>query len=109
MNLEELENKLAENSKQIIENANRIEKNLTQIHKNTGALDILKEFKNDSKMFFIMWIMTFTAFMCLLTYTIFLLNDTQSVETTQEVTQENTDGNNNYIGRDGEIYGEAKS
>ena len=35
-------------------------------------------------------------------YNIYLLNDTSTVETT-EVTQDNDDGNNNYVGNDGDI------
>ena len=105
MNIEELEKRLEENSKHIIENANRIESNLTQIHQNTGALGILKEFKSDARKFFIMWIITFIAFIGLLGYTIYLLNDIKVETTTQEVTQENDSGSNNYIGRDGDING----
>lgn len=85
MDINELEKKLDANSKRIIENANRIEENLTQIHQNTGALGILKDFKSDSKMFFTMWIITFIAFVGLLGYTIFLLNDIGSIETKQEI------------------------
>ena len=85
MNIEELEKRLEENSKHIIENANRIEENLTKIHQNTGALGILKEFKSDARKFFIMWIITFIAFMGLLAYTIFLLNDVGANQDTIEI------------------------
>ena len=37
-------------------------------------------------------------------YLVYLLNDIGTVETTtQEVSQENTDGTNNFVGNDGDI------
>lgn len=57
--------------------------------------------KIQNKRLFIVWLVTFIAFIGLLGYTIWLLNDIGSVETT--VTQDNADGYNNYIGNDGEI------
>ena len=57
----------------INQNISRIEKNANKIHQNTGALEILKTFKADTNKFFIMWLITFIAFLCLLCYTIHLL------------------------------------
>jgi len=57
----------------INQNISRIEKNANKIHQNTGALEILKTFKADTNKFFIMWLITFLAFLCLLCYTIHLL------------------------------------
>ena len=57
----------------ILDNLNRIENNSEKIHRNTGALEILKTFKADTNKFFIMWLITFLAFLCLLCYTIYLL------------------------------------
>lgn len=94
--------------KRIDTNADKIERNMKRIHQNTGALEILHTFKTDSQRFFIMWLITFIAFMGLLGYTIYILNDTQKVTTTQEVEQQNDSGNNNFIGRDGDINGDAK-
>jgi hypothetical protein len=60
-NLKELEEK-------INKNLAKIEKNSNKIHQNTGALEILKTFKADTNKFFIMWIITFAAFLGLLCY-----------------------------------------
>ena len=71
--------------KKIETNADKIENNERKIHQNTGALEILQTFKADSKKFFIMWLITFIAFIGLLGYTIYILNDSQKVTTTQTV------------------------
>ena len=65
------------------------------------ATEMLHILKIQNKRLFIVWLVTFIAFIGLLGYTIWLLNDIGSVETT--VTQDNADGYNNYIGNDGEI------
>lgn len=83
----------------INQNISRIEKNANKIHQNTGALEILKTFKADTNKFFIMWLITFLAFLSLLGYVIYLSNDISRVET-QQVEQDTNDGSNFYVGRD---------
>ena len=102
MNYEELEKKIEENANRIISNFELINSNSERIQQNTGALEILKTFKADSKKFFIMWIITFIAFLVMVGYTIYLTNDTNTI-TTQEVDQESSEGSNYYVGRDGNI------
>lgn len=74
------------------------------------ATEMLHILKVQNKRLFIVWLVTFVAFIGLLGYTIYLLNDVGVIEeTTQEVTQENENGNNNFIGNNGEITnGETK-
>lgn len=67
MNLEHLERKINDNT-------NKIESNAERIHQNTGALEILKTFKADSRKFFAMWLITFICLMCSLCVIIFLLH-----------------------------------
>lgn len=68
------------------------------------ASEMLHILKVQNKRLFIIWLVTFIAFIGLLGYTIWLLNDIGVVETTtQEVSQENDNGNNNFIGNDGDI------
>ena len=90
----------------INQNISRIEKNANKIHQNTGALEILKTFKADTNKFFIMWLITFLAFLSLLGYVIYLSNDISRVET-QQVEQDTNDGSNFYVGRD--VNGETSS
>ena len=72
-----------------------------------NASEILHILKVQNKRLFTMWLVTFIAFITLLGYTIWLLNDIGVVDETV-ITQENEDGYNNYIGNDGNIYnGEA--
>ncbi len=90
----------------ILDNLNKIENNSKKIHRNTGALEILKTFKADTNKFFIMWLITFFAFLSLLGYVIYLSNDINRIET-QQVEQDTEDGSNFYVGRD--VNGETSS
>lgn len=65
------------------------------------ASEMLHILKVQNKRLFIMWIVTFVAFIGLLGYTVWLLNDIGVIEET--ITQDNADGYNNYIGNDGDI------
>ena len=74
--------------------------------------DILKDKKRDRTIFIIIWIITFIALITMTYLYIRLNNDIGVIETTtnQEVTQGNTNGDNNFIGNDGDInYGKANS
>jgi hypothetical protein len=76
------------------------------------ASEMLHILKVQNKRLFIIWLVTFVAFIGLLGYTLWLLNDIGTIEetTTQEVSQENDNGNNNFIGNDGDIInGETES
>lgn len=76
------------------------------------ASEMLHILKIQNKRLFIIWLVTFVAFIGLLGYTLWLLNDIGTIEetTTQEVSQENDNGSNNFIGNDGDIInGETKS
>lgn len=70
-------------------------------NKESFASEILRDYKKTNKRMFAIWIITFIAFAGLLCYTIYLLNDIGTIETT--VTQDNDSGYNNYIGNDGDI------
>lgn len=72
---------------------------------NSFAMELLSDFKKQNTRMFIIWIITFIALISLTCYTVYLLNDIGTIEetTTNEVTQENENGNNNFVGGDGEI------
>lgn len=65
------------------------------------ATEMLHILKVQNKRLFIIWLVTFVAFIGLLGYTLWLQNDIGTIEET--VTQENESGYNNYIGNDGDI------
>lgn len=91
------------------DNARKIEENAYRISQNTGALEVLHTIKVNTILFFVMWIITFTVFLVSVGYIIYLVNDTTTVitetDTQQEVEQDNENGDNNFIGRDGDING----
>lgn len=102
----DLEKNLESLEQRINHNLDKIQNNTEKIHRNTGALEILKTFKADTNKFFIMWLITFFAFLSLLGYVIYLSNDISKVET-QQVEQDTNDGSNFYVGRD--VNGETSS
>lgn len=57
--------------------------------------------KNNKRMFIIILVLI-GVILASVGYNIYLLNDTTTVETT-EVTQDNENGYNNYVGNDGDI------
>ncbi len=67
------------------------------------ASEMLHILKVQNKRLFIIWLVTFIAFIGLLGYTLWLLNDIGIETTTQEVSQDSDNGNNNFIGNDGDI------
>ena len=74
--------------------------------------NILKDKRKDRIIFLIIWFITFIALITMTYLYIRLNNDIGVIETTtnQEVTQDNTNGDNNFIGNDGDInYGKANS
>lgn len=112
--INELEKKIDANMEKIISNMNhlhsceeQINKNSKKIQKNTSALELLHTINNVKKRFFIMWSVTFIALLISIGYNIYLLNDINTVTTTttQEIEQDNENGTNNFIGRDGDING----
>lgn len=77
------------------------------------ASEMLHILKTQNKRLFIIWIITFIAFIGLLTYTIYLLNDIGTEEITQETTTEQSIEDidtieNSYI-INGDNYGENKT
>ena len=79
-----------------------MKKEINDIKKESFAYELLQDQRKQNKRLFIIWIITFVSFLALLGYTIYLLNDTGVIEETQ-ITQDNKDGYNNYIGNNGDI------
>lgn len=98
------------------EEVKEMKKEVKVMKEQSFAREILKDYKKQNKRQFIiilviliMWFLSLTAETL---YIVYLLNDIGTIETTstQEVSQENTDGINNYIGNDGDITnGETNS
>lgn len=77
-------------------------KQVKEVQEQSIAMSIVKSFKKQAKMFFIIWIITFIAFVGLLSYTIYLINDigTKTVKETQTYDFDAENGVNNFIGGD---------
>ena len=78
-----------------------MKKEVKDIQEHSFAMELLKDQKKQNKRQFIIILVILGMFTCLLGYTIWLLNDISTEETI--ITQDNTDGYNNYIGNDGDI------
>ncbi len=95
--------------KRIAKNAGKIENNAEKIQKNSYALDILKDYKTESHRLFAILIIVLFMWFGTICYLVYVLNDIGVETTTQEVSQTNENGYNNFIGSDGEITnGNAK-
>lgn len=70
--------------------------------KKSFAYELLEDYKKANKRYFIIIIVLILCWFSTMSYLIFVLRDTTTVETS-EITQENEDGYNNYIGNDGDI------
>lgn len=78
-----------------------MKKEVEEIQEESFAMELLKDARKTNKRQFIIILVILGMFTCLLGYTIWLLNDISTEETI--ITQDNTDGYNNYIGNDGDI------
>lgn len=82
-----------------------IKKEVNELREKSFSYELLQDMKRQNKRMFIIIIVILAMFTALLGYTIYLLNDIGTIEetTTQEVSQDNENGNNNFIGNDGDI------
>lgn len=80
-----------------------IKKEFQEVKNQSFAMDLLADYKKQNKRQFVIIIILIFAFMALLAYTIYLLNDIGVEETQETVSQDNENGSNNFIGNDGDI------
>ncbi len=72
------------------------------------ATELLSDYKKANKRQFIIILVILVLWFLTIGYLVYVLNDIGTIETTQEISQETEEGNNNYIGNDGDIVnGEA--
>ena len=76
-----------------------------EMKKQSLAKEMLEDYKKQNKRLFIIIIVILCMWFATGCYLVYILNDTAIIEetTTQEVTQDNKDGNNNFIGNNGDI------
>ena len=78
-----------------------MKKEVEDVKEKSLALELLQDARKTNKRLFVIWVVTFIAFIGLLGYTIWLLNDIGSVEDTIEIEDvEEIDNSHIKIGDD---------
>ena len=72
-----------------------VKKEIEEVKEKSFALELLQDQRKANKRIFIMWIITFIALVGVSIYTVYLLNDIGTIETTQEIQDVNTIENSN--------------
>lgn len=80
-----------------------LKKELEEVRGQSFASEILSDYKKANKRQFATIIIILCMWFATIGYLIYALNDIGVIEESYEVTQENEDGHNNYIGNDGDI------
>lgn len=73
-----------------------VKKTINELKEQSFGMELLSDMKKQNKRLYIIWIITFVAFMILLGYTFWLLNDIGTIEettTNQEISDINTINN----------------
>ena len=93
----------------IKEDIERVEEKVKKVEEQSLAMELLKDQRKANKRMFVMWMITFLALLCVSIYTLYLLNDISSIETTteQEISDVETIENSNIT--NGDMYGEDKT
>lgn len=87
----------------IREDVLEMEKEIKEIQEQSFAMELLKDQKKQNKRMFVIILVILGMLFSTIGYLVYVLNDIGTETTTQEVTQENSNGNNNFIGNDGDI------
>lgn len=72
-----------------------IKKEVEEVKEKSFALELLQDQRKANKRMFVIWIITFIALVGVSIYTVYLLNDIGTIETTQEIQDVNTIENSN--------------
>lgn len=85
------------------EEIDNIKHEVHELQEQSLAMSLLKDYKKQNKRQFIIILVILGMWFATIGYLVYTLNDIGTETTTQEVTQDNTNGNNNFIGNDGDI------
>lgn len=96
----------------IKEDIEKVQEKVNVVEEKSFAMEVLQyskqqQLQDANKRLFIVWLVTFVAFIGLLGYTIYLLNDIGTIETTTQEVSEFDTINGNVA--NGDIYGENKT
>ena len=94
----------------IKEDIAKVEKKINTIEHESFAMEMLKDQRKQNKRMFIILLVVLCMWFATIGYLVYILNDIGTIEETTEVTQDNENGYNNYIGNDGDInYGKTEN
>ena len=86
-----------------------VEKLGEKVEQTSFAYELLSDYKKQNKRLFVIILVILGMWFATIGYLVYVLNDIGVIEETTEVTQENENGYNNFIGNDGEInYGKTE-
>lgn len=86
-----------------------MKKEVAEVKEHSFAMELLTDYKKTNKRQFIIILVILCMWFITIGYLVYTLNDIGVETTTQEVEQQNDNGNNNFIGNDGDIInGKAK-
>ena len=85
-----------------------VKKDLEEVKNESFASEILSDYKKANKRQFVIILVILGMFTALLSYTIYLLNDIGTIETTQTIEDIDSIDNSNII-NNGDLYGEDKT
>ena len=83
------------------EEIDNIRNEVHELQEQSLAMSLLKDYKKQNKRQFVIILVILGMWFATIGYLVYILNDI-GTETT-EVTKDNTNGNNNFIGNDGDI------
>ena len=82
-----------------------LKKDIKELKNQSFALEILGDYKKQNKRLFVIWITTFIAFILLLGYVLFLLNDISIVESSNIDIQDVNSIDNSHIKIGDDLWG----
>lgn len=90
------------------EDIEKVQKKVNNIEETSLAWEMVHDAERRNKRQFIIILVVLVMWFLTTSYLVYILNDIEVVETatqetTQEVSQENENGSNNFIGHDGDI------
>lgn len=86
----------------IKEEVDELKKEVKTVKEQSFAMELLGDFKKQNKRQFIIILVLISLWFATIGYLVYVLNDIGTIEETT-VTQDNSNGYNNYIGNDGDI------
>ena len=86
------------------EEVSEMKNEIKKVQSQSFAMEILSDYKKTNKRLFIIILVILTLWFVTIGYLVWVLNDIGTIETTEEISQSNDNGYNNYIGNDGDIF-----